>query len=140
MVSTHCFTYDVYIETKKPLLRRKTLERCREEKEKSILKIFKEIIQYLLLLPLVWLHSWAFSLFNKKKIDLKKINCPRPQTKQMNEMKNKEQKENKPTEETRTCTSLAHIRKVKENWTLASTIRQRKMLKWQKKVKWQSKS
>ena len=92
-------------------LRRKTSERYREENEKSILKAFKEIIQYLLLLPLVWLDSWTFSLFNKKK----KIDCPRPQTKQMNEMKNKEQKENKPTEETKTRTSLTHIRKVKEN-------------------------
>ena len=51
----------------------------------------------------------------KKKTTYKKINCPRPQTKQMNEMKNKEQKENKPTEETKTRTSLTHIRKVKEN-------------------------
>ena len=99
-------------------LRRKTSERYREENEKSILKAFKEIIQYLLLLPLVWLDSWTLSLFNpkkKKKTTYKKINCPRPQTKQMNEMKNKEQKENKPTEETKTRTSLTHIRKVKEN-------------------------
>ena len=52
--------------------KKKTSERCREENEKSILKAFKEIIQYLLLLPLVWLDSWTFSLFIKKKKRLTK--------------------------------------------------------------------
>ena len=52
----------------------------------------------------------------------------------MNEMKNKERKENKPTEKTRTRTPLTHIRKVKENLMLASTMEQRKMLKWQTKT------
>ena len=51
----------------------------------------------------------------------------------MKEMKNKEQNENKPTEKTRTRTPLTNIRKVKENLTLASTMEQRKMLKWQTK-------
>ena len=51
----------------------------------------------------------------------------------MKEMKNKEQNENKPTEKTRTRTPLTHITKVKENLTLASTMEQRKMLKWQTK-------
>ena len=46
----------------------------------------------------------------------------------MNEMKNKEWKENKPMKKTRTHTPLNHIRKVKENLTLASTMEQRKML------------
>ena len=36
-------------------------------------------------------------------------------------------------EKTRTRTPLTHIRKVKENLTLASTMEQRKMLKWQTK-------
>ena len=45
----------------------------------------------------------------------------------MKEMKNK------PTEKTRTRTPLTHISMVKENLTLASTMEQRKMLKWQTK-------
>ena len=47
----------------------------------------------------------------------------------MNEMKNQEWKENKPTEEIRTRSPLIHIRKVKENWTLASTMEQKKNVK-----------
>ena len=50
----------------------------------------------------------------------------------MDEIKNKERKENKPTEKTRTRTPLTQIRKVKENLTF-STMEQRKMLKWQTK-------
>ena len=51
----------------------------------------------------------------------------------MKEMKNKGGKKTNP-QKTRTRTPLTHIRKVKENSPTASSMEQRKMLKWQTKV------
>ena len=74
-------------------LRRKASVRRREKNEKSIRKAFKKIVQYYCCCRWCGLISRPFHYLTKKK-KKNQLKKKTTQTKQVNEMKNQEQKEN----------------------------------------------